>query len=72
LLCISSHRKLRLEQKVDTVELKVEAINTYQKQAQTEIMEHLIDSNEANGQAQEHLEQEIEVIKKHVGLPPGK
>jgi outer membrane murein-binding lipoprotein Lpp len=41
-----------LEQKVDTVEFKVEAINAYQKQAHAEIMEHLIESNEVNGQAQ--------------------
>jgi hypothetical protein len=61
-----------LEQKVDTVELKVETINAYQKQAHAEIMEHLIESNEVNGHVQQHLEKEIELIKKHVVLPPVK
>jgi chromosome segregation ATPase len=54
------------------LELKVEAIHAYQKQAHGEIMEHLIESNEVNGQAQQHLEKELERIKKHVGLPPVK
>ncbi len=54
------------------LELKIEAVHAYQKQAHTEIMEHLIESNEANGQAQQQLEEEIDRIKKHVGLPPVK
>jgi hypothetical protein len=59
-----------LHGKVDTVELKVEAVHAYQKQAHDEIMEHLIDINEVNGQAQTALEQRIERIEKHLGLPP--
>ena len=59
-----------LESKVDTVELKVEAIHDYQKQAHNEIMEHLIESNEINGHAQQVLEKRIERIEKHLGLPP--
>jgi chromosome segregation ATPase len=61
-----------LESGQQALELKVEAIHAYQKQAHDEIMEHLIESNEANGQAQQQLEQEIDRIKKHVGMPPGK
>jgi chromosome segregation ATPase len=61
-----------LESGQKTLDLKIEAVHAYQKQAHTEIMEHLIESNEVNGQAQQHLEQEIEHIKKHVGLPPVK
>jgi hypothetical protein len=61
-----------LHGKVDSIELKVEAIHAYQKQAHDEIMGHLIESNEVNGQAQQHLEKEIERMKKHVGLPPVK
>jgi hypothetical protein len=57
---------------LDTLDLKVEAINAYQKQAHDEIMGHLIESNEINGQDQQQLEKEIERIKKHVGLPPVK
>src|SRR5207244_7284549 len=49
---------------VDTVEVKVEAIHAYQKQAHAEIMEHLIESNEINGHAQQVLEKRIERIEK--------
>jgi peptidoglycan hydrolase CwlO-like protein len=59
-----------LHGKVDTVELKVEAIHTYQKQAHTEIMDSLFQSNEITGKAQRTLEEQVEHIKKHVGLPP--
>ena len=60
----------RLNGKIDTVDTKVEAVNAYQKQAHDEIMEHLIESNEINGQAQDVLEKRIERIEKHLGLPP--
>jgi chromosome segregation ATPase len=52
------------------LELKVETIHAYQKQTHTEIMEHLIDSNEVAGKAQRTLEEQVAQIKKHVGLPP--
>jgi chromosome segregation ATPase len=52
------------------LELKVEAIHTYQKQAHTEIMDSLFHSNEMTGKAQQKLEEQVEHIKKHVGLPP--
>lgn len=55
---------------LDNVELKVEAIHEYQKKAHTEIMEHLIESNEINGQEQQELEKRITRIEKHLGLPP--
>src|SRR5947209_8159240 len=55
-----------LHGKVDTVELKVEAVHAYQD----EIMEHLIESNEINGQAQTELETRIDRIEMHLGLPP--
>jgi hypothetical protein len=59
-----------LHGKVDTVELKVEATQAYQKQAHTEIMDSLFQSNELTGKAQQKLEEQVEHIKKHVGLPP--
>jgi uncharacterized protein YlxW (UPF0749 family) len=59
-----------LHGKVDALELKVEAIHDYQKQAHTEIMEHLIESNEITGHAQKILEKRVERIEKHLGLPP--
>lgn len=59
-----------LHGKVDTVELKVEAIHVYQKHAHDEIMEHLIESNEIAGRDQKILEKRIDRIEKHLGLPP--
>ena len=59
-----------LHGKVDTVELKVEAIHAYQKQAQAEIMDKLFESNEITGHAQNALEKRIARIEKHLGLPP--
>jgi outer membrane murein-binding lipoprotein Lpp len=61
-----------VEQKVDAVELKVEAIHDYQKKAHTEIMDHIIESNEINGQADKELEKRIERIEKYLKLPPVK
>ena len=58
--------------KVEAMDTKVEAVHAYQKQAHNEIMEHLIESNEINGQAQDVLEKRIERIEKHLGLPPRK
>jgi septal ring factor EnvC (AmiA/AmiB activator) len=57
-----------LHRKVDTVELKAEAIHEYQKQAHDEIVEKLFESNEINGQEQKALEKRIERIEKHLGL----
>jgi hypothetical protein len=59
-----------LESGQQALELKVEAIHTYQKQAHTEIMDSLFQSNEITGKAQQKLEEQVEQIKKHVGLPP--
>jgi LmbE family N-acetylglucosaminyl deacetylase len=59
-----------VDRKVEAVDTKVEAVHAYQKQAHNEIMEHLIESNEINGQAQDVLEKRIERIEKHLGLPP--
>src|SRR5687768_8862775 len=42
-----------LHGKVDTVEIKVEVVHTYQKQAHDEIMDNLFQSNELTGQAQQ-------------------
>ena len=61
-----------LHGKVDAVELKVEAIHDYQQKAHTEIMGHLVESNEMNGQEKKELEKRIERVEKHVGLPPPK
>jgi predicted nuclease with TOPRIM domain len=59
-----------LHGKVDTLELKVEAVHAYQKQAHTEITDALFQSNEITGKAQRTLEEQVEQIKEHVGLPP--
>jgi peptidoglycan hydrolase CwlO-like protein len=59
-----------LESGQQALDLKVEAIHAYQKQAHTEIMEHLIESNEIAGRDQKILEKRIERIEKHLGLPP--
>jgi hypothetical protein len=65
------NRKINtVDRKVEALGIKVEAVHTYQKQAHNEIMEHLIESNEINGQAQDVLEKRIERIEKHLGLPP--
>jgi hypothetical protein len=63
-------RLTALEAGQNALDLKVEAVHTYQKQAHDEIMEHLIESNEINGQAQTELEKRIDRIEKHLGLPP--
>jgi chromosome segregation ATPase len=54
-----------LHSKIDTVELKVEAIHAYQKQAQAEIMDKLFESNEIIGHAHNALEKRIARIEKH-------
>jgi Skp family chaperone for outer membrane proteins len=59
-----------LHAKLDTVELKVEAIHAYQKRAEAEIMDNLFESNKITGQAQSELEKRIARIEKHLGLPP--
>jgi uncharacterized protein (DUF3084 family) len=58
----------RLEQDVERVELKVEVGNAYQEKAHAEIMNHLVDSNEINGQDIKQLEKRIERIENHLGL----
>jgi len=60
----------QLREDMKTLDRKAEAILAYQKQAHTEIMERLFESNEATGQEQQRLEQRIERIEKHLGLPP--
>jgi peptidoglycan hydrolase CwlO-like protein len=59
-----------LHGKVDTVEIKVEAVHAYQKQAHDEIMEYLIESNEITGKDQQKLEKRVDRIEKHLDLPP--
>jgi len=59
-----------LHGKVDTVELKVEAIHEYQKKSQAEIMDSLFESNEMAGHAQKALEKRVARIEKHLGLSP--
>jgi hypothetical protein len=59
-----------LTRKIDSVELKTEAIHMYQKQAHTEIMGHLIDTTEIEERDKKILEKRIERIEKHLGLPP--
>jgi len=44
----------------------------YQQHAHDEIMEKLFVRNEINGQGQKALENRIEHIEKHLGLPPVK
>jgi chromosome segregation ATPase len=56
----------------EQLEVKVEAIHDYQQKAHTEIMGHLVESNEMNGQEKKELEKRIERVEKHVGLPPPK
>jgi chaperonin cofactor prefoldin len=58
-----------LHGKVDTIELKVETIHDYQKQAHDEIMEKVFESNEINGQEQKALEKRIEVLEENAGIP---
>jgi hypothetical protein len=59
-----------LEAGQNTLDLKVEAIHAYQKQADDEIMGHLIDTAEIARRDQKILEKRIERIEKHLGLPP--
>jgi hypothetical protein len=56
----------------EQLDVKVEAIHDYQQKAHTEIMGHLVESNEMNGQEKKELEKRIERVEKHVGLPPPK
>ena len=61
-----------LEAGQQALDLKSEAILAYQKQAHTEIMDSLFESNETIGRTQKALEKRIERIEKHLGLPPVK
>jgi outer membrane murein-binding lipoprotein Lpp len=59
-----------LEAGQQALELKVEAIHAYQKQAHDEIMGTLFESNEITGHAQQKLKKRVDRIEKHLGLPP--
>jgi hypothetical protein len=59
-----------LEAGQQILELKVEAIHAYQKQAHNEIMGHLIDITEIEERDKKILEKRIARIEKHLGLPP--
>jgi phage shock protein A len=59
-----------LDKKGDTLEVRIEAVHAYQKQAHTEIMDCLYESNESTGRSQKALEKRIERIEKHLGLSP--
>jgi hypothetical protein len=52
------------------LDLKVEAIHTYQQQAHTEIMGHLIATTELSDRDHKALVQRVERIEKHLDLPP--
>jgi hypothetical protein len=49
---------------------KVEAVHTYQQQAHTEIMGHLIETTEMSDRDHKTLVQRVERIEKHLDLPP--
>jgi hypothetical protein len=53
---------------VKTVDMKVETVLEYQKKAQSEIMEKIFDSNEANSQEVKKLEKRTDRIEKHLAL----
>ena len=59
----------RLTQKIEAVDLKVEAVHTYQKKAHTEIMETLLDMSEIN---YHELKKEIADLKKRMEQLEGK
>jgi chromosome segregation ATPase len=61
-----------LESGLHTLDLKVEAIHTYQKKAHDEIMGHVIDINEIGDRDHKVLEKRVERIEKHLDLPPVK
>lgn len=58
----------RLEQKIEAVDLKVEAVHEYQKKAHVEIMEKLAESNEINGQEQKKLKKRLERLEDHLSI----
>jgi chromosome segregation ATPase len=58
-----------LHGKVDNVDLKAEAIHAYQLKAQGEIMGIMTDISEINGQEQKKLEERVEVLEEHAGIP---
>jgi hypothetical protein len=59
-----------LEAGQQALDLKVEAIHAYQKQAHDEIMGHVIDINEIGERDKQALEKRVERIEKHLDLPP--
>jgi hypothetical protein len=59
-----------LESGQQALDLKVEAVHAYQKQAHTEIMGHLIDTTEIAGRDHKTLEKRVARIEKHLDLPP--
>jgi outer membrane murein-binding lipoprotein Lpp len=67
-----NHKMDTLTKRMDTLELKTEAFHDEQRRANGEIMEHLLTSTEANGEAHKELVKEVDRIKKHLNLPPVK
>jgi chromosome segregation ATPase len=61
-----------LETGQQTLDLKVEAVNSYQKEAHNEIMGHVLDISEIGDRDQKTLEKRTERIEKHLGLEPVK
>lgn len=62
----------RLNGRMDGLELKIEAFHSEQKQANLEILGHLITSNEVNGNEQQALEKRVDRIETYLNLPPVK
>ena len=52
----------------ETLDLKIEAIHVYQKNAHTEIMNSLVESNEINSQEMKELEKRVKRLEEHTGL----
>jgi hypothetical protein len=58
-----------LEAGQQALDLKIEAVHAYQKQAHTEIMGHVIDTSDMSEHDHKALETRVERIKKHLDLP---
>jgi tetrahydromethanopterin S-methyltransferase subunit G len=61
-----------LHGRMDTLELKVEAFHSEQKQANDEILRIIVDASDANGEDHKALEKRVDRIEKHLDLPPVK
>ncbi len=55
-----------IEQKLEDVDLKIEAIRAFNKKAHAEIMDILTESNETNGQDIKRLEKRVQKIEEHL------